>query len=225
LATACDDDTIKLWKSTKPDDDYELRRKGAAARELVDSLYEDYGFYHDVVEKLQTDRKLEESVRKIALQIVNSRMWEDADKLSREGFEIVSLPDKNNEAYQSALKNAQKANQWESQNPRILTTLGMAQYRMEMYSDALKTLKKSKEVEAQKHLEPHPANTAFIAMALHHLSRYEEAKAALEQLQERYKQEELLAFLSWGWNIEIQDLLAEAEKLLLGEEPLHNKEP
>ena len=212
MATACDDDTIKIWELSEPDSSYEMRRKGTAARELVDSLYKENGFYHYVIDKLKTNRKLEELVRKIALQIANSRIWEDADTLSREGFEIVSLPDKDYEAYKSALEKAQKANQWESQDPRILTTLGIAQYRMEMYSDALETLKKSEEVEAQKHLTPHPANATFTAMALYQLGRHEEAKVALEQLRELCKQKKYLEK-----ETKAEALLTEAEKLITGE--------
>jgi len=59
--------------------------------------------------------------------------------------------------------------------------------------------------------EPNPWNLAFKAMTLHKIGRLEEAKAALGQLQELCRQEHLT------WDMEVQGLLAEAEKLLAGE--------
>jgi Flp pilus assembly protein TadD len=48
-------------------------------------------------------------------------------------------------------------------------------------------------------------------MSLHEIGRMEEAKAALEQLRQLCKQEDLI------WNMDVQGVLAEAEKLLSGE--------
>jgi len=49
-------------------------------------------------------------------------------------------------------------------------------------------------------------------MTLHEIGRLEEAKAALEQLRELCQDEEYLA-----WDMDVQGLLAEAEKLIGGE--------
>jgi len=46
----------------------------------VDELYKETGFYCEVIGKLKADQALEDSVRKIALQIVNARFWEDGEK-------------------------------------------------------------------------------------------------------------------------------------------------
>ena len=51
----------------------------------------------------------------------------------------------------------------------------------------------------------------FKAMTLHKIGRVEEAKAAIEQLRELCKDEQ------FAEDIEVQDLLAEAEKLITGE--------
>jgi hypothetical protein len=58
--------------------------------------------------------------------------------------------------------------------------------------------------------EPDPANTAFKAMTLHRIGRADEAKAALERLRELSKDEQ------FAEDMEVQDLLAEAEKLIAG---------
>ena len=54
-------------------------------------------------------------------------------------------------------------------------------------------------------------NVAFKAMTLYRIGRVEDAKAAMEQLRELYKDEQYVE------DIEVQNLLAEAEKLILSE--------
>ncbi|MHC4681956.1 MAG: WD40 repeat domain-containing protein, partial [Planctomycetota bacterium] len=66
---------IRLWESTTPAGGYEPRWNAEATRKVVDELYEEYGFYYKVIDKLKADKKLDESVRKMALQITNTRLW------------------------------------------------------------------------------------------------------------------------------------------------------
>jgi len=79
--------SIKLWESTKPAGGYEPRRTANAARGIVDELYEKHGFYNEVIDKLKADKMLDEAVRKVALQIANSRRWEDAEKVNKQSSE------------------------------------------------------------------------------------------------------------------------------------------
>ena len=46
----------------------------------MDELYEEHGFHSKVIEKLKADETLDESVRKVSLQIANARLWEDTEK-------------------------------------------------------------------------------------------------------------------------------------------------
>jgi Tol biopolymer transport system component len=77
--TETDDDSIKLWESVVPPGGYEARGVGSAAKKLVDELREELGLYATVIDKLKSDTTLEESVLKVALQIANARLWEDAE--------------------------------------------------------------------------------------------------------------------------------------------------
>ena len=79
IASGSDDGTILVWESAAPTDGYEARRTGAAARKVTDKLHEELGLYAEVINKLKADSKLDEFVRKVALQIANARLWEDAD--------------------------------------------------------------------------------------------------------------------------------------------------
>ncbi len=70
---------ITLLESEVPADGYESRRTGAAARKVVDELYKEHGLYSEVIDKLKADKVLSKSLRKIALQIANARLWEDEE--------------------------------------------------------------------------------------------------------------------------------------------------
>jgi len=80
IAAGSFDDRIRLWESTTPSGGYEARRTGAAAKKLVDELYEEHGLYSLVIDELKADATLDESVRKVALEIASARLWEDGEK-------------------------------------------------------------------------------------------------------------------------------------------------
>jgi len=80
IAAGSYDGRIVLWESTTPADGYEVRRTGKAAQQLNEKLHKEHGLYSKVIEKLKVDDTLEEPVRKLALQIANARLWEDAEK-------------------------------------------------------------------------------------------------------------------------------------------------
>ena len=68
---------IALLESENPADGYESRRIGAAAKTIVNDLYQRLNLYSKVIEELKADETLEESVRKVALQIANAHLWGD----------------------------------------------------------------------------------------------------------------------------------------------------
>ena len=74
------DKTIMLWESAAPAGGYEPRKTTKAARIIVDELYEKHGFYREVINELNADQTLGDSVRKMALQIANYRLCEDEEK-------------------------------------------------------------------------------------------------------------------------------------------------
>jgi len=208
------DHTIALWESVPPPGGYNQRKNGAAARQIVDELHERHGLYREVISQLQHDATLGPAVRKLALQIANSRMREDTEKLENEidneAWKVIVTPDKDVQAYRAALEEAEKANALEPNDPSILTTLGAGQYRVSSYEDALKTLAKVERILSDAGEEPDPWNLAFKVMTLHKIARADEAKAALEQLRELCKEEQ------FAEDMEVQALLAEAEGVIEG---------
>ncbi|MHC4622840.1 MAG: hypothetical protein ACYS4W_02950 [Planctomycetota bacterium] len=66
----------------------------------MDELYGELGFYSEVISKLKADKTLDESVRKVALQIANARKWEDTEKLRKQSPDSASPGEKRQEQIQ-----------------------------------------------------------------------------------------------------------------------------
>jgi WD40 repeat protein/serine/threonine protein kinase len=210
VAAGLEDGSVAQWES-QTTAGYRSWKTAEGAQNTVDELREKHGLYHEVIRELQDNATLESGVRKLAIQIANSRLWEDAEKLRSEVWETAYLADKDAEAYRTALEDAQKANGWEPNDPRILGALGAAQYRTGSYQEALKTLKRGEQIRVHKGDEPDPAGLAFRAMVLQQLGRADEAKATLEQLRGLLKDER------FADDPEAKALLSEAEGVVLGQ--------
>ncbi len=200
--------TILLWESAAPTDGYEPRKAGEIARYIAGELHKKHGLYRDVIDELKADKTLDEQVRKVAIQIANSRKWEDAEKLKNEARQAVQLPDEQMEVYRSALAKAEKANGWEPNDPGILAGLGAAQYRTGAYEQALKTLARAERLAGE---DTDPWVLAFRAMTLQRLGRLDEAKGRLSQLQS------LLGDERFAEDEQAKALLAEGEAVIMGE--------
>jgi WD40 repeat protein/Flp pilus assembly protein TadD len=218
IAAGCSNGTIKLWESTPPAGGYRLRQDAEAARMIVDQMYEKASSYYEVVDELKADERLDEAVHKFALQIANSRR-EDALTLNNKAWEVVSLPGGDIKAYQKALKKSTTAKDLEPDNWSFLNTLGVGQYRVGLYEQALVTLTKAGKMRADNHLEPDLVNVAFCAMALYRLDRTKEAQTVLNRLHVQFENTQSGDNL-WAepWVIEWAETWAiEAEKLIAGE--------
>jgi len=218
IAAGIYDNIIKLWESATPTGGYEPRWNAEAVSKVVDELYKETSFYSEVIDKLNADKTLAEPVRKVALQIAKARLWEDARKLKEQSWEVVSLPGREIEAYRLALGKAEMANRLEPNDRSILHNLGIAQYRVGAYQDAVNTLTRAEKMWKNiNQPKSYFAKFAFIAkaMASHKLGQYEHAEVALQQLRDLRKDEQFAELVSL--DEETQAFLAEAEKLLTGE--------
>jgi Flp pilus assembly protein TadD len=115
-------------------------------------------------------------------------------------------------AYDDALTTLTKANSLDPNQPATLSVLGTVQYRCGAYGDALKTLTRYHEMRRAAGQSQTPS-IAFLAMSLHRLGRVDEAKATLEQLRGLLKVE------PYATNSDAKAMLAEAEKLIVGQRP------
>jgi tetratricopeptide (TPR) repeat protein len=191
--------TVTLWKSAAPAGP---RRTRADAGALVNELYDEHGFYSQVIDKLNADETLDESIRKVALQIANIRLSELAEKLRRETVRVVIFPGgRDIKEFRAALEKVERARELRPDDPLIRATLGVAQYRVGAYEDALETLRNCASIG---YLDR--AVVACTAMTLHQLGQQEEARAYLEQLRDLCKDEEAA-----------QIFLREPERLISGD--------
>jgi len=202
---------IRLWESATPAGGYELRRNAEAVRKIVDELYRETGFHSEVIDRLKADKTLAEPVRKVALQFAKARLWEEAEKLWRESMEVVLSSGGEIEAYRVALSKAEMANRLEPNDRYIFAMLGMAQYRVGAYQDALTTLIQFEKMRAD---DPRPIPLAFMAMALHQLGRAEEAQATLNRLRVLLEDWQL-TLTEYQWRF--LQVMIEPEKLFAGE--------
>src|SRR5204863_6834113 len=96
----------------------------------------------------------------------------------------IARADATPEEYRTALRQAEAACR-EPDNGYYLNTLGVAQFRVNETEQAVKTLTRSRELNAKRlGGQPHPADIAFLAIAQHQLGHADEAKMLLEQLRQ-----------------------------------------
>jgi ATP/maltotriose-dependent transcriptional regulator MalT len=99
-----------------------------------------------------------------------------------------------------------------------LNTLGVAQYRVGAYEEALMTLSRSDAMRSRSSQEAHPADVAFLAMACRQLGQIEAAKTHLERLRSLMKRSRYASDES------CQRLVQEAESLLAAGDDSTGKE-
>jgi WD40 repeat protein len=220
----------------------EASRTRDDADRLVNELAEQGIVSEWVVEQLGKDASLSPEMRGIAIARAQ-RMGDDYMRLNNAAWKIVASPQADATRYAIALRAAQVAVSQVPEDGKIrtalgestvlpggvLNTLGVAQYRVGQYEEALETLTHSGKLHpgtVAAEGEPqsgapktspisakegaylgYPQDIAFIAMSLYRLGRVEEAQAALAQLRD----------LMRGSNDEESEaFLAEAEALITG---------
>jgi WD40 repeat protein/tetratricopeptide (TPR) repeat protein len=205
---ACGYGGIIAWETTMPAGGYQARQVTSSAMKAIDCFYNESGFYYKVMEQLEADNTLDGPVRNAALHIVKSRLRLDADKL----WKIASVSGAEAKIYQEALDKAEKANQLEPNDPSIIHAIGVAQYRIGAYQQALETLTQVERMKSDAN-EPRADVEAVIAMALHKLGRAEEAQTALGRMRILCDIERKLS----SDNKDTLVLIIEAERLFAGD--------
>ena len=163
-------------------------------------------FRSEVLEHLRANRALSEPVRQHALALAES-MPEFPRRLDLASRTVVRQPGAATAAYQRALKQAEAACRLIPQGGDLLTTLGMAQYRVGQYREAAATLTQADRLSAVAPNGPIPADLAFLALAQYRLGQLDQARAALRRLQATMKRSQ------WASNDEARGVMHEAEAI------------
>jgi tetratricopeptide (TPR) repeat protein len=138
------------------------------------------------------------------------------EQLNDSAWRVVRERRANPDAYARAFQQAEAAVRAAPENGYILNTLGVAQYRMGRYAEALATLTKSEKMNATKE-GSHPADLAFLAMSRQHLGQEEEAQKTLARLRE------VVQHPRWFRDAEARAFMREAEEIVK-EKPADEKE-
>ncbi len=120
---------------------------------------------------------------------------------------VVRERNRAKQSYARALYVAECANYRRPKDGLILNTLGVAQYRLGRYADALATLTRSQKLNTTKE-GAHPDDLAFLAMAQHQLGNQNEARALLGRLRQ------VIKLPRWAQYPEAASFLQEAEQLI-----------
>jgi hypothetical protein len=165
----------------------------------------------DVFQSVRSDATISEQVRRQALALAE-RYKEDPVALNKASWEVVRHQKGISAQYSLALRQAEAACRLVRDDGVYLTTLGGAQYRTGLYTQALETLARADELNAVSKSGPRPAGLALLAMTYHRLLGPKgKALATLERARALTKQR------NWSFDKDSQALLQEAEALLLSE--------
>jgi hypothetical protein len=142
------------------------------ARDLVDSLYAGMVRKDKVLAYLENDRDLPRPLRDEALQLAKEHQPNPL-LLNNGSWYVVVKPGHDLSEYHHALVLAEEAVRLAPGEGTILNTLGVAQYRVGRYREALETLTQSDRLNANRQGARDPADIAFLAMSHYQLGRAE----------------------------------------------------
>ncbi|MCI0459441.1 MAG: hypothetical protein L0Z62_21030 [Gemmataceae bacterium] len=203
LASAGRDGTVKIWDGRPWTPEAAVEREALGR---LDFLFSKPLCQADVLEHLQSALLLHPQARQMALELVKHYRGEtDPDRYHQASWAVVRQPYLNAFQYGFALQQAKAASQLAPDQAEYRTVLGVAQYRLGRYPDALATLTRPDRMSAGS-----PAELAFLAMPQHRLGQTEQAQATLARFRETMRK------LKWAQNGEAQAFLREAETLTGG---------
>lgn len=184
---------------------------------MIRGLYAALVTPEEVIEHIKRDPALSEPERGDALRRAE-RYRGNPVALNEASWYIVRQPNSTSAQYERALRLAQEAVRAAPKDGNILNTLGVAQYRVGQYREAVETLTESDRMNSAAPAVPSrrpqgsvPADLAFLAMAHHQLGQKQQALEWLDKLQESIAQPGAPRQSESG------SFLQEAETLILGE--------
>jgi WD40 repeat protein/serine/threonine protein kinase len=149
-------------------------------RDVVSRLFT-YGRLKDEVRERIQGSSLDTQVRENALALAEGYI-EDPEQLNNTSWALIRRPGGKREYIALACRRAETACALDPENWMCLNTLGVAQYRLQNFREALKSFTDADRVYHQIYKRSHPANLAFEAMAQHQLGHRDEARETLSLL-------------------------------------------
>src|SRR5262249_38691537 len=154
----------------------EVEREAVA---LLDQLFNRPLPRKAVLDRVRTDPALSEPVRQAALRLADHYREAEPQRLAATARLLARSP-RLAHAYQyQALSQAEAACARAPDDGYCLTALGMAQYRLGKYREALETLTRAERLNTRRNVSnsgPLPADMALLALVHHRLGNPDEAK-------------------------------------------------
>jgi tetratricopeptide (TPR) repeat protein len=195
---------VRVWDARPRD--AEVRNELLALR-LVNHLLANGMLKEEVIALVAADSKLAQPLRETALEFARGSE-ENAEALNNSSWSIVRQATRSGAEYARALLQSEAACRIRPYAGYYVGTLGVAQYRVGRFADAVTTLTRASELNAKQRGGPHPANIAFLALAQHQLAHRGEAKKLLDELRKLLQQDR------WKNDDESQAFLREAEVMI-----------
>jgi WD40 repeat protein len=174
-------DASRLLESLQPTG-HELRQR--EVQRLVESLFERLIRKSAVVRHLRQDTALDEELRAEALARAESHV-QDPEHLNHVSWLVVRSPKNSPESYARALLQAEEVCSLVPENGLALNTLGVAQYRVGNYSQAVATFTRSERPYRDAAGQSAPGDLAFLSMAQYRLGMKQQAVDMFERLRQR----------------------------------------
>jgi len=214
ICLSCARGGIVLLESVEPVGGHESRRIANSAHNLVDELYEEHGLYEEVISRLGEDNTIAEPVRSKALRIAKARIKQDAGTLNWQAWSVIFSTDRSDVEYREALEKFEKAVSYNPNNYRYIAHLGVAQYRVGAYEQAVATLARAGKMAREADRVAYLLTDAYRAMALQQLGRDTQADAAMQQARGLYEEERF----SGRYGLFFLHCVVEAEQFFAGED-------
>jgi hypothetical protein len=194
LNTLTVENSLVIWETRPPSSEEQGRRE---AVRIVDELYRKTVDREEIKQHIRNNPWLGAKVRETALSLAET-IDLDPTVLNNTSWSFVRAPGHTQEVYERALHQAEEAVRKFPSSGYFVTTLGIAQYRLERYPKALETLLRSSKLNASLPFTGRisgimrmnqaangsdlPADVAFLAMTHCRLGQTEEALQGLSRL-------------------------------------------
>lgn len=219
IASVSFDGKVAIFESVGSKDQSPIRNVVNRAAILVERLFDRFQFVDEVLDAIRSRDDLDLNLRDMALDIA-ARHGNDALLLFQQGWAVVIASNDDLSAYEFARRKLYAAHVSVPDSAGYLTGLGVAEYRLGRFADALQYFNRARENEIIKSpvryirnasagkKATYPVRLAFAAMALHQLGREGEAREELAALRETLKD------AGWDHYADIERVVREAEQLL-----------
>jgi WD40 repeat protein/serine/threonine protein kinase len=139
LASAGEDGTVRLWDGRPLTPALQVERE---AHGVVAFLGKQPLLRAEIVQRVRADPAISEPVRQEALHAAEF-VQDDPERLNGAAWDVVKALGRDPAVYRQALQAAEAASRTAPENSSYLNTLGVAQYRVGRYAEAVTTLDRS----------------------------------------------------------------------------------